>query len=287
MKEIVILSGKGGTGKTTLTLNLFKITENSCAADVDVDASDMFIMLSPVVEKEIEFRDRETAIINSEKCSLCGTCASLCRFNAISRRENEYFINPVSCEGCGLCFYACPEKAIIMKNSLLGKIFISSTEYGNFTHARLVPGAENSGGLVTEVKKLAHRRIKDERYLFVDGPPGIGCPTISALNGADFVVIVTEPTLSGMHDLERLASLIEKMKIKSGVVINKADLNMDISYEIEKYCQDKGILLLEKINFDMRIIEALNNKVFACDVVPEFKAKTEIIFKKIVEFAGD
>jgi MinD superfamily P-loop ATPase len=271
--EVAIISGKGGTGKTSLTAAFAALSENKVLADCDVDAANLHIVMNPNETIEDTFSNSKVAEIMTDKCTGCGKCMELCRYEAISRRmsgngtgKETYVIDPVSCEGCGVCAWFCEDKAIRMKESINGTWYISETPHGPMVHARLGIAEENSGKLVSLVRNNA-RRIAGERNLgliLIDGPPGIGCPVISSITGADMVVIVTEPTLSGSHDLDRAAKLAEHFGIPSGICINKWDINPVISEKIEKRAKGKGIKLLGRIRYDNVFTEA---QVKRCSVV--------------------
>ena len=255
MKEIVILSGKGGTGKTTITGSLAVLAKNKVLADCDVDAADLHLLLDPEVKEQTEFWSGKVAHIDNDICIECGLCQELCRFDAIS----DYKVDPVGCEGCGFCARACPVEAISMDENLSGQWFISGTGYGPLVHAKLGVAQENSGKLValvrSESRKLAQQVESD--YVLTDGPPGIGCPVISSLSGVDLAVVVTEPTLSGIHDLERIIGLCQHFDVPSLVCINKYDINEEITKQIDEFCLSKGIEVISRIPYDESVIKAL------------------------------
>jgi len=212
MKEVVILSGKGGTGKTSLAACFAVLSEDSVICDCDVDAADLHLLLSPLETEKHEFRSGQTACIDPERCTVCGLCQDECRFDAI----HDFVVDPSHCEGCGFCSHICPEGAISMQENLAGHWFVSRTRQGPMVHARLGIAEENSGKLVTAVRNEA-RRIAQEQsleYIITDGPPGIGCPVISSLSGAKLALIVTEPTLSGMHDMERVIGVSQHFQVR-------------------------------------------------------------------------
>jgi MinD superfamily P-loop ATPase len=255
MKEVVVLSGKGGTGKTSLVASFAALAQNKVLADCDVDAADLYLLLPPEVREEHEFWSGQTASIDSEKCNECGLCQEVCRFEAIT----DYVVDPISCEGCGFCSRVCPVDAVIMRESLSGQWFISETKYGPLVHARLGVARENSGKLVALVKQSA-RNIAEKEGLgcvIVDGPPGIGCPAISSLSGAKLALLVTEPTLSGMHDLDRVIELCRHFGVPPLVCINKWDINEENSRRIEAYCGERKVELASRIPFDNVVTEAL------------------------------
>ncbi len=255
MKEILVLSGKGGTGKTTITGSLAMLMPDSVLADADVDAADLHLILAPKIRESNEFWSGVEAEIDSSLCTGCGTCYELCRFHAIELDETAS-IRPFSCEGCAVCAHFCPEGAITLKDKNCGDWFISDTEYGPMVHASLGIGEENSGKLVSLVKKQS-RELAEKRgasWILVDGPPGIGCPVIASMSGTDFVLLVTEPTMSGLHDLMRVADLADHFKVKSGVCINKWDLHPDYCKKIEKACNRRDIPIVGRIPFDTAVV---------------------------------
>lgn len=261
MKEIVIISGKGGTGKTSITASFTILAgQEAVIADCDVDAADMHLLLQPDFSKAEDFFSGELAYIKQEECTQCGECAEACRFDAIPVTDGKYIIDPLSCEGCGYCARVCPADAIINKPLNVGKWYVSGIKTGSImVHARLGIGADNSGKLVTQVKNEAKRIAKENKkdYIIVDGSPGIGCPVVSSLSGADFVVLVTEPTVSGLHDLQRVYELVKKFRIKAGCLINKADLNRDKTKEIEKFLQNESIIHLASLPYDETFTKAM------------------------------
>ena len=258
MKELLILSGKGGTGKTTLTAAFSSLARDRLLADCDVDAADLHIILRPERTESHDFVSGVKAVVNKDKCTACNTCVELCRYDAITM--NEYAeVDDFSCEGCGVCAHFCPEKAIDLEPNHCGYWFVSATRHGTMIHAELKPGEENSGKLVSLVKQKARERAEREgaKLILVDGPPGIGCPVISSFSGADLVVIVTEPTRSGLHDLQRVIELSRHFKVPAKVVVNKWDLNREIYSQIEHFCQDSSIELAGKIPFDKAVVDSL------------------------------
>ncbi len=258
MKQIVVVSGKGGTGKTVLTASLAALAGKSVIADCDVDAADLHFLLHPEVRERYEFRSGRTAKIEQEICQRCGHCAEICQFHAI---DENFVVDPFSCEGCGVCEHICPEQAIRMEENVAGEWFVSDTKYGPFVHAKLGVAAENTGKLVTEVKRAVIRIAEKENrdYLIIDGPPGIGCPVIASISGADVALIVTEPTLSGIHDLKRVIDLASFFTIDTRVVINKWDLNLDNSKKIEEICLNGDIEVIGHIPFSKEVYESVIN----------------------------
>jgi len=260
MKQIVVISGKGGTGKTVMSACFASLARNAVLADVDVDASNLHLLLRPEIQERHIFRSGRKAGIDAEKCTACGICLPLCRFSALFKdTEDKVVVEPLSCEGCGICFHICPEKAVELETQVAGEWFVSKTKYGPFVHARLGIAEENSGKLVTEVRKKARELAATEArdLVIMDGAPGIGCPVIASLTGTDLALIVTEPTPSGRHDMERIIGLAQHFKIRTACCINKFDLNLENSEEIERWCGERAIRVVGKIAFDAAIPESV------------------------------
>jgi len=261
MKELVVISGKGGTGKTSLTASFAMLEKaNMVVADCDVDAADLHLLLNPQDGESHDFYSGKLAVMDRNKCSDCGYCAETCRFDAIHFVNGEYQIEELSCEGCGYCSLVCPEGAITMEEQNVGKWQIARSKSGNImVYAALNIGAENSGKLVAKVKNEAKKIAKENNIdtILIDGSPGVGCPVISSLSGADFVILVTEPTLSGLEDLKRVYSLVKQFKIRAGCIINKYDLNKDISDRILSFLDKEKIFHLASIPYDEAFIKAL------------------------------
>ena len=256
MKEITVISGKGGTGKTSITASFAFLAKNRVLADCDVDAADLHILAQPEIIHQEDFFGGEKAVIDHDKCSLCGICKENCRYSAISA---SFVVDHTTCEGCALCHYLCPESAIRMEETLNGKWFISNTRLGPMVHANLIPGEENSGKLVALVRNQA-KLIAEEQNMdivIVDGAPGVGCPVISSITGVDYVVIVTEPTMSGLHDMKRAAELVRGFNIPSSLVINKWDIHPGMTYEIEEFAKSKNITLAGKIPYDRTVTDSM------------------------------
>jgi len=255
MKEVVVLSGKGGTGKTSIVGSFAAIAKNKVLADCDVDAADLHLLLQPTIQDEREFWSGQVAVIDQEKCTRCGLCQELCRFKAI----DDFRVDPVSCEGCGFCSHICPVEAVTMTENLAGKLSISDTKYGPLVHARLGIAQENSGKLVATVRQQAREMAKklELDYIITDGPPGIGCPVISSLSGADLALLVTEPTLSGIHDLERVLGVCRHFGVQPLVCINKYDINEGNTHQIEDYCLSQEVEVATRIPFDNIVTEAI------------------------------
>jgi MinD superfamily P-loop ATPase len=249
MKELVVISGKGGTGKTSIMAAFASLAKNKVLCDADVDAADLHLLTNPEIKKRYDFQGGGIAVIDPDKCTQCGLCRELCRWEAISE---QFEVDSIECEGCGVCVDFCPEQAIEFPLSTCGQWFISDTRFGPMVHARLGIAEENSGKLVTlirqEAKKLAEKNKLD--LIITDGPPGVGCPVIASIGGATALLIVTEPTVSGLHDMERVAQLADHFKVPGMVCVNKFDLNTDQTQAIEKLAKEKNITVLERIPFD-------------------------------------
>lgn len=251
MKEIVVISGKGGTGKTSLTGSLAALAGTAVIADCDVDAADLHLLLESRRKEKHTFISGHGAVIDQKICLSCGLCKELCRFDAVDYIHGEYRIREIGCEGCRVCVELCPVEAIDFPESNCGEWYRSETVHGEMIHARLKAGAENSGKLVSLVRSEAKKSAESAEipWIIVDGPPGIGCPVISSVCGVDYAVIVTEPTLSGKHDLERVLALTQHFNVTPGIVINKSDLNSGICREIELFAQSQDIVVLGKIPY--------------------------------------
>ena len=252
MKELVIISGKGGTGKTSLTASFAALAEFSVLADCDVDAADLHLVLSPTVQRRETFTSGRAAEIREADCTQCGLCESLCRFEAI----RDFKV--VGCEGCGVCVEFCPVRAIDFPEQVCGEWFVSATRHGAMVHARMRPGAENSGKLVSVVRQEARKIAvqQNAEWLLVDGPPGIGCPVIASITGADAVLVVSEPTLSGEHDLRRVLQLANHFRIPAMVCINKWDINLIMTERIENLARSLGAKPVGRIPYDSAVTEA-------------------------------
>ena len=256
MKEMIVISGKGGTGKTSVMAAFASLAENIMLCDADVDAADLHLIMAPDVQERQAFQSGNTAVINKDKCTECGLCRELCRWDAVGE---TFEIDSIACEGCGVCVYFCPEEAIDFPVDTCGEWFISDTRFGPMVHARLGIAEENSGKLVSLVRKEAKilAEAKNLDLILTDGPPGVGCPVIASIGGADAVLIVTEPSVSGVHDMERVVQLAEHFKVPAMVCINKFDINTEMSMEIERFCQNKGLTFLGRIPFDPIFTKAM------------------------------
>jgi MinD superfamily P-loop ATPase len=263
MKEIVIISGKGGTGKTSYTASLSVLAgKNAVVADCDVDAADMHLLMNPIVEKSENFYSGVVAEIDPNKCTNCGICAEKCRFNAIPVINDQHIISSLNCEGCGYCEKVCPVDAIKMNDMNVGDWYISNTKVDNtMVHARLGIGAENSGKLVAKVKNEAKRLAEEtnKEYIIVDGSPGIGCPVVSSLSGANYVVLVTEPSVSGLHDLKRVYELVDKFNLNAGCVINKFDINPEMTSEIMDFLKKESVEHIASLPYNENFTKAMTN----------------------------
>jgi MinD superfamily P-loop ATPase len=261
-RELVVVSGKGGTGKTSVVASFHALARGAIVADCDVDAADLHLVLAPTVEDRWPFSGGGEARIDETACSRCGVCAALCRFDAIQVREERgeevYQVDPVSCEGCGVCADACPSGAAEMLPSASGEWYVSRTRHGPLVHAHLGIAQENSGKLVSLVRREARALAGLEGLdrMIVDGSPGIGCPVIASVTGAHLVLIVTEPTLSGLHDLRRVAELTRHFRTRALVCINKVDINPDLAARIEVEARTLGIPVVGRIPYDVAVTEA-------------------------------
>lgn len=262
IKEIVVISGKGGTGKTSIAASFGYLGgDDVILADCDVDAADLHLLLKPDFAYSEDFYSGELAFIDSDKCTSCGECAEVCRFDAITLGNGSYAVDALNCEGCGYCTRICPASAISNIKQQVGRFYISSTRTGaNMVHARLNIGADNSGKLVAKVKNEAKRlaAMHGRKTIIIDGSPGVGCPVVSSLSGADLAVMVTEPTKAGLHDLKRIYELVQKFRIKAGCIINKYDLNPEMTKQIRTFLHEKNIRELGAFPYDEKFTMAIN-----------------------------
>ena len=256
MKELIVISGKGGTGKTSLLAAFASLAKGMVLCDADVDAADLHLIMDPRIAERHDFESGHTAVINPDPCTQCGLCRELCKWNAISE---AFIVDPIACEGCGVCYYFCPEEAIAFPQDTCGEWFLSDTRFGPMAHARLGIAEENSGKLVSLIRQqgklLAGK--KNLELLLTDGPPGIGCPVIASLGGATAALIVTEPTVSGKHDMERVAELAAFFRVPAMVCVNKYDLNSDMGQAIEAYAKEKNMTVMGRIPFDPVFTKAM------------------------------
>ncbi len=265
MKELVVISGKGGTGKTSIVASFAALADNAVLGDCDVDAADLHLVMAPEIVKRTEFSGGSRAKINPDNCTSCGKCMELCRFDAVkcddasdAKAEKTYSIDPIGCEGCGVCAWFCPSDAIEFGPVTNGEWFVSDTRCGPMVHAKLGVAEENSGKLVSVVRDHAREIAEDRKcdFVIIDGSPGIGCPVIASITAANVVLVVTEPTLSGMHDLERVTALTKHFGIETLVCINKWDLNADIASQIEAKCVESGIKVAGKVRYDRGVTDS-------------------------------
>ena len=258
MKQLTILSGKGGTGKTTLTASFAVLAKNAVVADCDVDAPDLHLLLHPEVIEQQEFTGSKIAVIDRKKCLDWGMCRERCRFNAITA---DLEVDPVACEGCGVCTVVCPSNAVTLTDRNSGYAYLSKTKYGFMSHALLNPSEGNSGKLVTLVRQNAKILAEQEKsdLIIIDGPPGIGCPVIASVTGADAGLVVTEPTMSGIHDLKRALQLLEHFSVTPLVCVNMYDINMKNTEKIMHFCQENGIEIAGRVPFSPKVTEAMVN----------------------------
>jgi MinD superfamily P-loop ATPase len=282
MRQIAILSGKGGTGKTTLTAAFSVLTGKIVVADCDVDAPDLHMLLHPEIIKRNEFKGSKLAQIDQMKCIKCGLCREKCRFNAITENIE---VDQYSCEGCGVCTIVCPVNAVRLIERVSGQVYTSKINYGFMVHATLNPGEANSGKLVALVRLNAKVIAEKEGIdlILIDGPPGIGCPVIASVTGIDAALIVTEPTLSGIHDLERVVQLLEHFKIKPLLCINMYDVNKNNADKILAFCKGRGIEVVGTIPFNPKVTEAMVNGKTIVEYSPRSDVTNEIrsIWEKI------
>ncbi len=272
--EIAVISGKGGTGKSSISAAFATLSEQVVLADCDVDAANLYILFNPTHEEEQIFVSGQKAIIDKSICTNCGECIDFCRFDAISEINGDVLISETSCDGCKLCSRICPFEAINMVNEDKSRMYTGSFRNGKMVYGRLSPGEENSGKLVNMVRDKAKQLSKDHQLetIIIDGPPGIGCSAISTITGVDHVVIVTEPTVSGLHDMKRALEITSNFKLKTWVIVNKFDLNTDLTYQIESYCQQRNISVVGKFPFDRLVVDAMVN----CKSVIEFAPDSEV-----------
>lgn len=272
--EIAVISGKGGTGKSSISAAFATLQHNIVLADCDVDAANLYILFNPTHDEEKRFISGYKAVIDKDKCTNCGVCVDYCRFDAIDNKDGEIEINETSCDGCKLCSRICPEEAISMVQEDESRMYSGTFRNGKMVYGRLSPGEENSGRLVDIVRNKARKVAKENgiETIIIDGPPGIGCPVISTITGVDDVVIVTEPTLSGLHDLKRTLDVTAQFKNKTSVIINKSDLNTEMANTIETYCDEKNIAVIGRIPFDTLVVDAMVN----CQSIIEWAPDAEI-----------
>jgi MinD superfamily P-loop ATPase len=287
MKQLTILSGKGGTGKTTITASFAVLAKNAVVADCDVDAPDLHLLLHPEIIQTQGFKGSKVAFIDQAKCTKCGLCQKKCMFGAISETIN---IEGIACEGCGVCAMTCPVGAITMVERIAGNAYISKTRYGFMSHALLNPGESNSGKLVTLVRQNAKILAEKEKsgLIIIDGSPGIGCPVIASISGVDACLIVTEPTLSGIHDLERVLQLLNHFNVKPFVCVNMCNINAENTDRILGFCKEKEIDVVGTIVFSPQVTEAMVNGKTIVEFAPQSTVTKEVIcmWNKLSGFLG-
>lgn len=289
MKEVTILSGKGGAGKTSVTAAIASVAENAVFCDNDVDAADLHLIFNPEVKETHTFYGAWVASIDEDKCTNCGICKSHCHFDAIHyKEEGGLYINPFQCEGCRLCERVCPVGAITSQRSENNFWYVSDSRFGPFVHAKMGPGEENSGKLVTEVRRKA-REIAIETgadFVINDGPPGIGCSAISSVTGTNAVLLVIEPTRSGLHDAQRLVELVNSFNIPLFAFINKDDINVEVTHEIENYLLQNDIPLLGRWSFDTSLVESMIDKKSVVEYSPDSQTSRSVrmVWKQMKEF---
>ncbi len=285
IQELVVISGKGGTGKTSITAAFASLAKNSVLCDADVDAADLHLLLLPTVRQATDFMGGSKARIRISDCSSCGRCRELCHFDAISE---DYVVDDLSCEGCGVCVDLCPEQAIDFPIQKCGEWYISHTRFGPMVHARLGIAQENSGKLVSLVRRQAMQLAEEQGFemIITDGPPGIGCPVIASIGGATALVIIVEPTVSGMHDLQRVADLAAHFRVPGLVCINKYDLNTDMTEKIEEYVTSRSMHMIGRIPFDPLFTRAMIAGQNIFEFAPDSQAATAIttVWREILRF---
>lgn len=289
MKELAVISGKGGTGKTSISAALIALQEKCVAVDCDVDAANLHLLLNPEVKNRYDFFHGQKFSINREMCSGCGKCVRLCKFDAIT---NDFVIDPISCEGCSVCAFFCPEQAITGYSNNCGEVYLGEAEKGPAVFSRLHPGEGNSGKLVAKLRDEAKNMASNNglEMIILDGPPGTGCPVISTITGVNLLLIVTEPNISALHDLKRIIELSEHFRIKSLVCINRADINPDIREAIKDYCKSKDITVAGEIGSDRNFLEAqrqgkdiiaYNGSMEESDTINEIRKLNETVLREI------
>jgi len=294
MKQLVILSGKGGSGKTSLTAAFAHLAVQghhpvrAVLADADVDAANLELVLDPNMAAREDFWGGQVAQIDLQLCAGCGTCQAVCRFDAVHETNGLFTVDPIACDGCAACVYQCPEGAIAMQPQLAGEWYRSHSRYGTLFHAALRPAQENSGKLVTVVKQHARLSVMDEDFplVLVDGPPGIGCPVISAVSGADLALIVAEPTAAGAHDMHRALQTTAHFGVRTLVCINKADIYPTGAAQIESFCLAGEIPVVGRIPFDTTVTEAMVQGQPVTAYQPESPASQSMqqIWREVIAF---
>lgn len=276
--EVAVISGKGGTGKSSISASFATLSGPVMLADCDVDAANLYIIFNPTHEEEQVYIAGQTAVIDYSKCTNCGICIDHCRFDAIHNVNDKVVITESSCDGCWLCSRVCPHNAISMVNNDKSRMYSGSFRSGKMVYGRLAPGEENSGKLVNMVREKAKVIAKENnlKNIIIDGPPGIGCAVISSITGVDHVVIVTEPTISGLHDLKRTLEVVTKFNLKAWVIVNKYDLNTEMTTKIENYCKESDISVAGKLPFNPLVVDAMVNCKSIAEWAPESDIKREL-----------
>ncbi len=285
MQELIVISGKGGTGKTSLVAAFASLAENKVLCDADVDAADLHLVLAPDIRQRMPFASGHTAVIRKKRCTECGLCRELCRWDAIGE---DFAVDAVACEGCGVCVHFCPEEAIDFPENTCGEWFVSETRFGPMVHARLGIAEENSGKLVALVRQEAAKlaEARGSTLILTDGPPGVGCPVIASMGGASGVLIVAEPSVSGVHDMERVVQLAAHFKVPAMVCINKFDINSEKSRQIEEFAVRRGLAFLGRVPFDPAFIHAMvqGRTIFEYDGHSDARAAVFGIWKSLFDY---
>ncbi len=284
--EIAVISGKGGTGKSSLSAAFATLNREVVIADCDVDAANLYLLFNPAHDEETVHITGHKAVINYYICTNCGICMNYCRFEAISLVKSEVVISEISCDGCFLCSHICPENAISMVQNDKSRMYSGSFRNGKMIYGRLYPGEENSGKLVNMVREKAKQVAKENNLetIIIDGPPGIGCPVISTITGVDKIVIVTEPSISGLHDMQRALEIVKKFNLTADIIINKCDINTSMTSQIKEWCKENGIKVAGELAFDKNMVEAMVQSKSIIEYDPDLKISKEIkeIWNKII-----
>lgn len=284
--EIAVISGKGGTGKSSISAALATLSEKVVLADCDVDASNLYILFNPDIEGEEIYIGSQKAVIDYSKCINCELCIKYCKFDAIYYSDQKITISPINCDGCKLCSRICPNKAITMIDNDKSRMYYGSFRNGKIVYGKLAPGEENSGKLVNIVRDKAKKLAKANNIntIIIDGPPGIGCPVISTITGVDYVIIVTEPTLSGLKDLQRTLELTTKFNLNTVIIINKFDLNIKITEKIENFCKKSNIKIIGKLAFDPQVVAAMINckSIIEWQPASDLSSQIKLIYNNLI-----
>lgn len=262
MREIAIISGKGGTGKSSISAAFASSGQNIILADCDVDAANLYLLFDPTHEEEMVYVGGNTAVIDYDRCTGCGLCINYCRFDAIDEQDGKIVFSETSCDGCFLCSRICPENAISMIKSDKSRMYSGSFRYGKMVFGRLAPGEENSGKLVSLIREKASKLAKENNsgIIILDGPPGVGCPVISTISGVAKVLVVTEPTISGLHDMKRAVEITQKFNINPVIIVNKYDLNEDMTHQISEWCMQQNLHIAGLLPFNHQMVDAMVQK---------------------------